>query len=120
VEGLAVTPWDEKTRVGVGKVSLELPAALLKGGDAAIDSAANVFEAPGLSVTVDQGPFASRLGRPGYEEGDMDVGGTKGRTIFFRSAGGTTARRSSNGSTGEEPTSSGGSDRGRARKRSGS
>ena len=87
--GSSVTPWDETVRVAVGKVSLELPAALVKSGDAAIDSAANVFEAAGLRVTVDQGPFVSRLeshiGRPGYKEGVKDVGGAKGRTIFFRS-----------------------------------
>ena len=87
-----MTPWDDRVRVVVGSVSLELPTALVKKGDTAIDSAAAVFEGAGLTVTVDQGPFASRLdadvGRPDYREGVQDVGGTRSRTIFFRSGDG--------------------------------
>ncbi len=87
-----MSQWDDRVRVVVGSVSLELPRALVKSGETAVDSAAGVFEGAGLTVTVDQGPFASRLdsdmGRPDYREGFSDVGGTRSRTIFFRSADG--------------------------------
>ena len=66
-----MTPWEQRVRVTVGKISLEIPAVLVKSGHA-IDSAAAMFEGNGLSVTVDEGPFASRLdsyaGRPGVTE----------------------------------------------------
>ena len=72
----------------VGGVSLELPAVLVEGDDRALDSAAAVFEGPGLSVILDQGPFADPLetyvGRPGYEEGLREVAGSTARVVSFR------------------------------------
>lgn len=89
-----MTRWDEKVRVVVGKVSLELPVALVKRQDAPLDSAAGVFEGSNVTVIVDQGPFADRLdshaGRPEYQEEVKPVAGTSGRTIFFRSPQGGT------------------------------
>ena len=83
-----MTDWNDKARVAVGKVGLELPAAIVKKKDTPIDSASGVFEGQGVQVIVDQGPFADRLdshvGRPGYREEIKDVMGTKGRVIFFR------------------------------------
>ena len=87
-----MTPWEDRVRVVVGSISLELPTALVDKRNTAVDSAASVFEGSGLTVTVDQGPFASRLdadvGRPAYREGYKDIGGTRSRTVFFRSADG--------------------------------
>jgi hypothetical protein len=82
-----MSPWEQKVRVTVNKISLELPAVLVKSGHA-IDSAAATFEGNGLSVTVDQGPFASRLesyaGRHGVKEDVREIGGVKSRVVFFR------------------------------------
>src|SRR4051812_41485897 len=87
-----MTPWDDRVRVVVGSVSLELPVATVKKGETGVDSAAGVFEGGGLTVTVDQGPFVNHLdadvGRPDYREDVKDIGGTRSRTIFFRSADG--------------------------------
>ena len=118
-----MTPWSKTARVAVGAVSLELPAILQRRGDAAIDSAASVFEGGGLLVTVDHSPFASRLdsdvGKPDYKEDVKAVGGVTGRTIFFRSPDDgsytvgihvPTVRRSFSGIGGAGTTSSGGSD----------
>lgn len=86
--------WDEKTRVTVGQVSLELPAILATHSDRPLDSTAAVFEGHGVTVIVDQGPFSDRLdshvGKPEYREGVMPVAGATGRTVSFRNpAGGT-------------------------------
>jgi hypothetical protein len=84
-----VTQWDEKVRVAVGNVSVELPSLLLKRDDTPIDSASSVFEGGGMTVIVDHGPFADRLdsyaGHADYEEEIRDVAGTASRTISFRS-----------------------------------
>lgn len=84
-----MTRWDEEVRVAVGNVSLELPTALVKRQDTPIDSAASVFEGSGMTVIIEQGPFADRLesqaGRPEYQEEIKNVAGTTSRTIFFRS-----------------------------------
>lgn len=81
--------WEEKVRVTVGSVSLELPAEAVKGQDAAIDSAAGVFEGAGLRIIVDQGPFANRLdsfaGLPEYRQESREVSGTTGHAVSFRS-----------------------------------
>lgn len=84
-----MTRWDEKVRVSVGNVSLELPTSLVKRPDIPIDSAAGVFEGSGVMVIVDQGPFANRLdsyaGHPEYQEKIKEVAGTTSRTISFQS-----------------------------------
>jgi hypothetical protein len=84
-----VTHWDEKVRVAVGNISLELPASLSRGQDTPIDSAASVFSGSGVTVIVDQGPFADRLdsyaGHPEFREEIKDVAGTTSRAIYFRS-----------------------------------
>ena len=87
-KGYAVTRWDEKVRVVVGNVSLELPSSLVKRQATPIDSASNVFEGSGVTVIVDQGPFVDRLdsyaGRPEYQEMNNEVAGTASRTISFQ------------------------------------
>jgi hypothetical protein len=87
--GTAVTHWDDKVRVAVGNVSLELPTVLVKREDTSIDSMGGVFEGGGVTVIVDQGPFADRLdsyaGHPEYQDGITDVAGTISRRISFRS-----------------------------------
>jgi len=84
-----VTRWDQKIRVAVGNVSLELPSSLVKRQDTPIDSAASVFEGSGVTVIVDQGPFADSLdshaGHLEYQEEFKDIAGTTSRTISFRS-----------------------------------
>ena len=84
-----MTRWDEKVRVAVGNVSLELPVSVVRGQGAPVDSAAGVFEGSGLRIIVDQGPFANRLdayaGLPDYQQQKTDVAGTMGRTVSFRS-----------------------------------
>jgi hypothetical protein len=83
-----VPQWNEKIRVTVGNVGLELPSSLVKRQDTAVDSASAVFEGSGLIVIVDQGPFADRLdayvGNPEYREEMRNIAGTTARTIFFR------------------------------------
>ena len=80
--------WAEKVRVTVGSVSLEVPAVLANGQDPAIDSAAAVLRGHGLTVIVDQGPFADRLdamtGRPGYVETAGRIAGRAARIVTFR------------------------------------
>jgi hypothetical protein len=86
--GLAVTRWDEKVQVAVGNVSLELPTYLVKKQDTPIDSAASVFEGSGVTVIIDQGPFADRLdsyaGHLEFREEIKDVAGMTSRTISFQ------------------------------------
>ncbi len=83
-----VSHWNEKVQVTVGNVRLNLPAALVKSQETAIDSAAALFEGSGVTVIVDQGPFADRLdsyvGNPEYREEIRNIAGTTARTIFFR------------------------------------
>ena len=83
-----MTPWDKKVRVALGNVSLELPALLVQKQDTSIDSAGGVFEGGGLTVIVDEGPFADRLdsyiGLPDFREERMSVAGTTARKVFFR------------------------------------
>jgi hypothetical protein len=84
----AVTRWDEKVRVVVGNVSLELSTSLMRREGTHIDSSANVFEGSGIIVIIDQGPFADRLDyyadRPEYQEKIKNIAGTTSRTISFR------------------------------------
>jgi hypothetical protein len=87
-EMAAMTSWDDKVRVTAGSVSLELPAIVVKTQDTSIDSAGGVFEGGGLTVIVDEGPFADRLdayvGLPDFREDTMEVAQTTARRIFFR------------------------------------
>jgi hypothetical protein len=76
-----MTAWEDKVRVRVGRVSLEIPQSLTKGG-AGVDSEAAVFESPDLTVVVDQGPFADSLDAQGAAPG----AGTETVTIAGRSA----------------------------------
>jgi hypothetical protein len=83
-----MTSWNEKARVAVGNVSLELPASVVQRQDTSIDSAGGVFEGGGMMVIVDEGPFADRLdsyvGLPDFRENTKEVAGTTGREVFFR------------------------------------
>lgn len=83
-----MTLWDEKVRVELGNVSLELPASLVKSPDTSIDSAGGVFEGDGLMVILDQGPFVDRLesyvGLPDFREDTKEVAGTTARRVFVR------------------------------------
>jgi len=87
-EDILVTDWADKALVTVGSVTLELPAVLVDARGAAIDSAAGVFEGSGLTVIVDQGPFADRLdalaGRPDYRETSARIAGKAARIVFHR------------------------------------
>jgi hypothetical protein len=84
-----MTRWDEKVRVAIGNASLELPTSLVKSQDTPIDSAAGMFEGSGMTVIIEQSPFADRLdshaGRPEYQEEIKNIAGTTSRTISFRS-----------------------------------
>lgn len=81
--------WDEKVRIAVGNISLELPVLLLNRQATLTSCPASVFVGSGLTVIVDQGPFADRLdgyaSHPEYQEGIEEVTGTPGRTIACRS-----------------------------------
>jgi hypothetical protein len=83
-----VTAWDEKTRVRVGDVTLALPTAVRQKPGTPIDSAFSEFSGSGVTVLVDQGPFADRLdrhvGRAGYEEKVGEVAGSAARIVSFR------------------------------------
>jgi hypothetical protein len=83
-----MTQWDEKVRVALGIVSLELPAVLVKTQDTSIDSAGGMFEGGGLMVVIDQGPFVDRLdsyvGLADFREDIKAVAGTPARKVFFR------------------------------------
>lgn len=80
--------WNKTMRLTVGSVSLEIPAALAKREGTAVDSAAAAYEAPGLSVLVDQGPFADQLssyvGRPDYRVEATEIAGAAARIVSFR------------------------------------
>jgi len=86
---LAVKHWDEKVRIAVGSISLELPVFLLNRQATLPSFPASVFVGSGLTVIVDQGPFADRLdsyaSHPEFHEEIDEVNGTSGRTIACRS-----------------------------------
>jgi hypothetical protein len=83
-----MTKWNERVRVPLGAFSVELPAVLVKRQGSAVDSEAAGFEGGGLTVVVDQGPFADRLtscvGRPDYREEATEIAGVSSRVVFFR------------------------------------
>lgn len=84
-----MTHWNENVRIAVGNISLELPVCLLARRATLTSSAASVFVGSGLTVIIDQGPFADRL--DGYASDPESrkeievVDGTSGRTIACRS-----------------------------------
>ncbi len=84
-----VKHWNDKVRIAVGNISLELPVCLLDRRATLTSSAASVFVGNGLTVIVDQGPFADRLDgyakHSGFREETGEVGGASGRTIACRS-----------------------------------
>ena len=77
------------TRVQVGAISIEIPAQLSATTGVPIDSISAVLTGEGLTVIIDQGPFADRLegavGRPDFREVRTDMAGASGRTVYFRS-----------------------------------
>lgn len=78
--------WNEKIRITVGSVSLELPEIMVRDQKHPVDTSAGVFEAEGLTVIVDEGPFADRLDRGGgaeYEEKIIELAGYTGRLISY-------------------------------------
>jgi hypothetical protein len=85
--------FEPRVHVRVGAVGLELPATLTARAGTPADSASAVFEGEGLTVLVDQGPFAPSLdadvGRPGYREEPTEVGGTPARLVTFDEPGGS-------------------------------
>jgi hypothetical protein len=85
--------WSETVWVTVGEARLQIPAALAVASGTAIDSASAVFEGGGMTVIVDQGPFADRLesyvGESGYEEQTTPLAGTEARVIRFIRPDGT-------------------------------
>ncbi len=79
---------NEATRVRVGAISLEVPAQLVASSDAPIDSPAAVLAGAGITVIVDQGPFADRMessiGLPDRRQEQLQVAGIVGRIVSFR------------------------------------
>ncbi|HEY5875264.1 MAG TPA: hypothetical protein VIT64_08190 [Ilumatobacteraceae bacterium] len=79
---------NETTRVRVGAISVVVPAQLVSASDAPIDSPAAVLSGGGITVIIDQGPFADRMessvGRPDRREEPMHVAGVTGRIVSFR------------------------------------
>lgn len=84
--------WNEKVRVAVGAVALDLPVALVRGRGRSVDTSAAVFGANGLVVNVDDGPFADRLdsyaGSDGCTERIAMFGGATGRFVSCRARDG--------------------------------
>jgi hypothetical protein len=85
--------FEPRVHVRVGAVGLELPAGVAPCEGTPADSASAVFEGEGLTVLVDQGPFAPSLeadvGRPGYREEPTEVGGSPARLVTFDEDGGS-------------------------------
>jgi hypothetical protein len=79
---------NEPTRVRVGAISLEVPAQLITSSDAPVDSPAAVLAGGGITVIIDQGPFADRMegsiGRPDRREEPIHMAGIAGRIVSFR------------------------------------
>ncbi len=69
-------------------MSIEVPTEVLADPGAPIDSASAVFTGMGVTVIVDQGPFADRLegsvGRPEFDDTPTSVAGHTGRYVSFR------------------------------------
>ena len=82
-----MTSFEPRVHARVGTVALELPATVAPQAGTPVDSASAVFEGEGLAVLVDQGPFAPSLdadvGRPGYQEEALQVGGSPARLITY-------------------------------------
>jgi hypothetical protein len=87
-----MTAFEPRIRVRVGAVSLELPAVLASRQGVPVDSTSAVFQGGGLTVLVDQGPFAPSLdadvGRPGFREVAAEAGGSPARLVIFDDEGG--------------------------------
>ena len=79
---------NEATRVRVGAISLEVPSQLVASSDAPIDSPAAVLTGAGMTVIVDQGPFADRMessvGLPDRRQEPLHATGIAGRIVSFR------------------------------------
>jgi hypothetical protein len=79
---------NERTRVRVGAISVEVPAQLVTSSDAPVDSPAAVLTGAGITVIIDQGPFADRMessiGLPDRREEPLSVAGIAGRVVSFR------------------------------------
>ena len=79
---------NERTRVRVGAISVEVPAQLVTSSDAPVDSPAAVLTGDGITVIIDQGPFADRMessiGRPDRREESTHIAGVTGRIVSFR------------------------------------
>lgn len=71
----------------LGRVRLTIPDTLQPSRGHAIDSASAVFEGGGISVVVDQGPFADDLGaygnRSAYRSFVLQVDGQEARMIRY-------------------------------------
>jgi hypothetical protein len=82
-----MTSFEPRVRVHVGAVGLDLPAIVARQPGTPTDSASATFDGGGLTVLVDQGPFAPTLdadvGRPGFREERTDVGGSRARIVTY-------------------------------------
>ena len=78
----------ETTRIRVGAISVAVPAQLLASTDEPIDSSAAVLTGGGITVIIDQSPFADRMessiGQPGRREESAQIAGATGRIVSFR------------------------------------
>jgi hypothetical protein len=86
--------WNDKVRIAVGAITLDLPAVLIRAHGRSVDSASGVFGANGLVVNVDNGPFADRLdsyaGSDEYSDRIATFAGATGRLVSCRARDGRT------------------------------
>jgi len=89
--------WNDKVRIAVGAITLDLPAVLIRAHGRSVDSASGVFGANGLVVNVDNGPFADRLdsyaGSDEYSDRIATFAGATGRLVSCRAREGKLRNR---------------------------
>ena len=75
------------------RVSIRLPEEVGPTDDRAIDSTAATWSGKGISLLVDEGPFADPLtsyeNRPNYRAAEETIGGRKARVVAFDQPDGT-------------------------------
>lgn len=73
--------------MAIGAAALEIPEGLTPHGRG-IDSDSQYLQGEGMSVIIDQGPFANSLtsavGSPDYEERSEEIAGFPARIVFYR------------------------------------
>ena len=86
-----MTQWKDVT-LGRG-LKLKVPADLTRARDQGIDTNASLWKAKGISVLVDQGPFADPLkssaSRTGAQSTEESIGGRPARIVSYVEETGT-------------------------------